>query len=112
MSKVAKKASRKSKVSKSALKRSKSAIKKHNRPVKSRALRKLQKSRPKKYLNAFLCFAQEVRRKAKGGHLVSEWKAAHKGLGGKWSALGAAEKAKFKRQGKISAFAVFIMLPH
>merc|ERR1719419_457966 len=41
------------------------------------------------------------------GHLLSDWKAAHKGLGSKWRALGAG-RAKFVRHGKIPAFAVFV----
>ena len=52
-------------------------------------MRKLQGSRPKRYMNPFLLFAHEERKKAKNGHLLPEWKAAHKGLGGKWRALGA-----------------------
>ena len=81
------------------------------KPVKSKLLRKLQKSRPKRYMNPFLCFAHEVRKNAKGVHsgsdLVSDWKAAHKGLGAKWRALGAG-KSKFYHQGKVPAFAMFV----
>ena len=83
---------------------SKRAIKK---PVKSRLVKKLQKTRPKRYMNPFLCFAHEERAKAKGGKLLSDWKAAHKGLGAKWRALGAG-KAKFHRHGKVPAFAMFV----
>merc|ERR1712029_649330 len=43
----------------------------------------------------------------KNGHLLSDWKAAHKGLGAKWRALGAG-KAKFSKQGKIPSFAAFV----
>merc|ERR1712150_378932 len=64
------------------------------RAVKPRALRRLQKTRPKRYMNPFLCFAHEERKKAKSGQLLPEWKAAHKGLGAKWRALGAG-KAKY-----------------
>merc|ERR1712126_519478 len=39
--------------------------------------------------------------------LLSDWKAAHKGLGAKWRALGAG-KAKFGKQGKIPSFAAFV----
>merc|ERR1712080_633308 len=81
------------------------------RAVKSKLLRKLQKSRPKRYMNPFLCFAHEVRKNAKGVHsgsdLVSDWKAAHKGLGAKWRSLGAG-KSKFYHQGKVPAFAMFV----
>ena len=49
----------------------------HKRPVKSRDMRKLQGSRPKRYMNPFLLFAHEERKKAKNGHLLPEWKAAH-----------------------------------
>ena len=45
--------------------------------------------------------------KARNGHLLSDWKAAHKGLGAKWRALGAG-RSKFGRQGKIPAFAMFV----
>merc|ERR1712080_34643 len=71
------------------------------RTVKSKLLRKLQKSRPKRYMNPFLCFAHEVRNNAKGIHsgpsLLHDWKAAHKGLGAKWRALGFG-RAKFHNQ--------------
>merc|ERR1712080_337324 len=81
------------------------------RPVKSKLLRKLQKSRPKRYMNPFLCFAHEVRKNAKGFHsgtsLLSDWRAAHKGLGAKWRALGSG-KAKFHKHGKVPAFAMFV----
>jgi len=81
------------------------------KPVKSKLLRKLQKSRPKRYMNPFLCFARELRKKAKGVHsgsdLLSDWKAAHKGLGAKWRALGA-KKSKYYNQGKVPAFALFV----
>merc|ERR1712001_106565 len=81
------------------------------RPVKSKLLRKLQKSRPKRYMNPFLCFSHEVRKNAKGTHsaasLLPDWKAAHKGLGAKWRALGAG-KAKFHKHGKVPAFAMFV----
>ena len=73
----------------------------------SRDLRKLQKSRPKRYMNPFLCFAHEQRKKANNGHLLTEWKAAHKGLGAKWHALGAGKK-HFQGKGKVPAFAMFI----
>merc|ERR1712150_49098 len=77
------------------------------RAVKPRALRRLQKTRPKRYMNPFLCFAHEERKKAKSGQLLPEWKAAHKGLGAKWRALGAG-KSKFQRKGKVPAFAMFV----
>merc|ERR1712154_697856 len=47
------------------------------------------------------------RMKARNGHLLSDWKTAHKGLGGKWRALGAG-RAKFYKPGKIRAFALFV----
>ena len=47
--------------------------------VKSRMVRRLEKSRPRRFMNPFLCFAHEERMKAKNGHLLAEWKAAHKG---------------------------------
>jgi len=100
------------KVAKKQLKATKSMRKNvMKRPVKSNLLRKLQKSRPKRYMNPFLCFAHEVRKNAKGIHsgtsLVSDWKAAHKGLGSKWRALGSG-KAKFHKHGKVPAFAMFV----
>ena len=58
-------------------------------------------------MNPFLCFAHEERKKSRGGHLLSDWKAAHKGLGAKWRALGAG-KLKFHNQGKVPAFAMFV----
>merc|ERR1712080_808887 len=80
-------------------------------PVKSKLHRKLEKSRPKRYMNPFLCFAHEVRKNSKGIHsgtsLISDWKAAHKGLGAKWRALGVG-KAKLHKQGKVPAFAMFV----
>ena len=39
--------------------------------------------------------------------MISEWKATHKGLGGKWRALGAG-KSQFRRSGRIPAFARFV----
>merc|ERR1712198_125800 len=75
--------------------------------VKSKSIRRLEKERPRKFMNPFLCFAHEERVKANNGHLLSDWKAAHKGLGAKWRALGAG-RSKFGRQGKISAFAMFV----
>ena len=54
------------------------------KPLKPRTLRKLQKSRPKRYMNPFLCFAHEERKLANNGHILADWKAAHKGLGSKW----------------------------
>ena len=77
------------------------------KPLKPRALRKLQKSRPKRYMNPFLCFAHEERKIAHNGHLLADWKAAHKGLGSKWRSLGA-ERSKFQRKGKVQAFALFV----
>merc|ERR1712243_323091 len=51
-------------------------------------------------MNPFLCFAHEERAKAKNGHLLSDWKAAHKGLGGKWKALDRNGKAKYVETSK------------
>merc|ERR1712141_967596 len=87
----------------------KASKKAHKRPVKSRNLRRLQRSRPKRFMNPFLCFLHEERKKAKNGHLISEWKAAHRGLGGKCRALGAG-KSKFRRSGKTPAFAKFVQM--
>ena len=42
-----------------------------------------------------------------GGSLLSEWKAAHKGLATKWRALGNG-KAKCYKQGKVPAFAMYV----
>merc|ERR1712001_483912 len=89
---------------KAAQKASKKVMRKQ---VKSRMVRKLEKSRPRRFMNQFLCFAHEERMKAKNGHLLSDWKAAHKGLGGKWRALGAG-RAKFHKSGKVPAFALFV----
>merc|ERR1712126_446222 len=88
------------------------AVQKVNRKVlrkkvKSRGLRRLEKVRPRRYMNPFICFAHEEKTKARNGHLLSDWKAAHKGLGAKWRALGAG-RSKFGRQGKIPAFAIFV----
>merc|ERR1712198_435499 len=85
----------------------KSSEKLLRKKVKSKDLRKLEKIRPRKFMNPFLCFAHEERAKAKNGHLLSDWKAAHKGLGAKWRALGSG-KAKFAKQGKIPSFAAFV----
>merc|ERR1712198_496402 len=79
--------------------------------VKSTLLRRLQKERPRRFMNPFLCYAHEQRMKAKNGHLLSDWKAAHKGLGSKWRAVGAG-RTKFVRHGKIPAFAVFVKECH
>ena len=46
--------------------------------VKSRALRRLEKERPRRYMNPFICFAHEQKMKARNGHLLSDWKTAHK----------------------------------
>jgi len=89
---------------KAAQKASKKVLK---RRVKPRSVRKLEKSRPRRFMNPFLCFAHEERVKAKNGHLLSEWKAAHRGLASKWRALGAG-RAKFGRQGKMPPFAAFV----
>merc|ERR1712141_216020 len=96
------------KVAKRTTKASQSMKKKVSRKsIKSRPLRKLQKSRPKRYMNPFLCFAHEERKKWKSGRLLSDWRAAHKGLGSKWRALGAG-KLKFRNQGNVPAFALFV----
>merc|ERR1712018_498479 len=96
------------KVSKKTTKGSQNMKKKGARKtIRSRVLRKLQKSRPKRYMNPFLCFAHEERKKWNSGRLLSDWRSAHKGLGAKWRALGAA-KLKFRNQGKVPAFAMFV----
>merc|ERR1712018_794092 len=89
---------------KAAQKASKKVMRKR---VKPRMVRRLEKSRPRRFMNQFLCFAHEERMKARNGHLLSDWKAAHKGLGGKWRALGAG-RAKFHKAGKVPAFALFV----
>jgi len=89
---------------KAARKASKKVMRKR---VKSRIVRRLEKSRPRRFMNPFLCFCHEERMKAKNGHLLADWKAVHKGLGGKWRALGAG-RAKFHKQGKVPAFAMFV----
>merc|ERR1712072_711143 len=78
MSKVAKKQFR------TAQNKAKKIMKKQSKP---RALSKLQKSKPKRYMNPYLCFLQEQRKLFKGGKLLSDWRLAHKGLGAKWRAL-------------------------
>merc|ERR1712001_281932 len=98
MSKIAKKQFR------TAQNKAKKIMKKQSKP---RALRKLQKSKPKRYMNPYLCFLQEQRKLFKGGKLLSDWRLAHKGLGAKWRALGTG-KARYQRQGKVPAFAVFV----
>jgi len=96
------------KVDKKTIKASQNMKKKVARkPTQSRPLRRLQKSRPKRYMNPFLCFAHEERKKWNSGRLLSDWKAAHKGLGAKWRALGAA-KLKFRNQGNVPPFALFV----
>ena len=61
------------KVEKKQTKAAQSMKKKANRkPVRSELLRKLQKSRPKRYMNPFLCFAHEVRKNAKGVYSGSD----------------------------------------
>ena len=98
MSKVAKKQFR------TAQNKARKIMKKQSKP---RALRKLQKSKPKRYMNPYLCFLQEQRKLFKGGKLLSDWRLAHKGLGAKWRALGTG-KARYQRQGKVPAFAMFV----
>ena len=98
MSKVAKKQFR------TAQNKAKKIMKKQSKP---RALSKLQKSKPKRYMNPYLCFLQEQRKLFKGGKLLSDWRLAHKGLGAKWRALGTG-KARYQRQGKVPAFAMFV----
>merc|ERR1712080_83608 len=98
MSKVAKKQFR------TAQNKARKIMKKQSKP---RALRKLQKSMPKRYMNPYLCFLQEQRKLFKGGKLLSDWRLAHKGLGAKWRALGTG-KARYQRQGKVPAFAMFV----
>ena len=57
------------KVEKKQRKATQSMMKKAIRkPVKSKLRRKLQKSRPKRYMNPFLCFVHELRKKDKGVH--------------------------------------------
>merc|ERR1719278_381853 len=58
-------------------------------------------------MNPYLCFLQEQRKLFKGGKLLSDWRLAHKGLGAKWRALGTG-KARYQRQGKVPAFAMFV----
>merc|ERR1712001_321699 len=89
---------------KTAQNKAKKIMKKQSKP---RALRKLQKSKPKRYMNPYLCFLQEQRKLFKGGKLLSDWRLAHKGLGAKWRALGTG-KARYQRQGKVPAFAMFV----
>merc|ERR1711981_450815 len=98
MSKIAKKQF------KTAQNKAKKIMKKQSKP---RALRKLQKSKPKRYMNPYLRFLQEQRKLFKGGKLLSDWRLAHKGLGAKWRALGTG-KARYQRQGKVPAFAMFV----
>merc|ERR1711936_27145 len=98
MSKVAKKQFR------TAQNKAKKIMKKQSKP---RALSKLQKSKPIRYMNPYLCFLQEQRKLFKGGKLLSDWRLAHKGLGAKWRALGTG-KARYQRQGKVPAFAMFV----
>merc|ERR1712110_1101061 len=98
MSKIAKKQF------KTAQNKAKKIMKKQSKP---RALRKLQKSKPKRYMNPYLCFLQEQRKLFKGGKLLSDWRLAHKGLVAKWRALGKG-KARYQRQGMVPAFAMFV----
>merc|ERR1712050_489467 len=98
MSKIAKKQF------KTSQNKAKTIMKKQSKP---RALRKLQKSKPKRYMNPYLCFLQEQRKLFKGGKLLSGWRLAHQGLGAKWRALGTG-KTRYQRQGKVPAFAMFV----
>merc|ERR1711874_951488 len=91
MSKIAKKQF------KTAQNKAKKIMKKQSKP---RALRKLQKSKPKRYMNPYLCFLQEQRKLFKGGKLLSDWRLAHKGLGGKWKTMDKATKAKYVASSK------------
>lgn len=79
----------------------------YKKSIKQKSIKALKKSRPKRYMNAFLCFCHEERRKFKNGLLLPEWRRVHKGLGKKWRALGVG-KEKYKRNGNLPAFAVFI----
>merc|ERR1711883_44279 len=45
-------------------------------------------------MNPFLCFVHEERKKWNSGRLLSDWRSAHKGLGGKWIGMDKANKAK------------------
>ena len=99
MSKVAKKQFR------TAQNKAKKIMKKQSKP---RALSKLQKSKPKRYMNPYLCFLQEQRKLFKGGKLLSDWRLAHKGLGAKWRALGTG-RARYQRQGKVKAIDIYIL---
>merc|ERR1712080_508515 len=76
------------------------------KPIESRQIKRLRKQRPKRYMNPFLLFAQESRKNAYDGNLLPQWKAAHKGLGGKWRASGS-ERKIFKKV-NVPPFAGFI----
>ena len=85
------------KVSKKTTKASQNMKKKGARKtIRPRVLRKLQKSRPKRYMNPFLCFAHEERKKARGGHLLSDWKAANKGIGAERRARESCREIQFQ----------------
>merc|ERR1712141_894541 len=75
--------------------------------IRQKAIRRLQRTRPKRYMNPFLCFVHEEKKKSRGGHLLSDWKTAHKGLGAKWRALGTG-KLRFHNQGKVPPFTTFV----
>ena len=68
--------------------------------IKPKSIQRLKRKRPRRFMNPFLCFVHEETAKAENGHLLHDWKAAHKGLGSKCMALGAG-KAKFGKQAKI-----------
>merc|ERR1712025_1490856 len=79
----------------------------HIRKKKFKTSSKKKEIRPKRYMNAFLCFCHEERAKFKNGLLLQEWRNVHKGLGKKWNTLNE-EKNQYNREGNVPPFAMFI----
>merc|ERR1712198_71560 len=68
--------------------------KKNKRPTLTARRKSLKNARPKRYMNAFLCFCQEERKKFRNGSLLPAWIDIHKQLGKQW-------KRKLKEESKL-----------
>merc|ERR1712198_202610 len=58
--------------------------KKNKRPTLTARRKSLKNARPKRYMNAFLCFCREERKKFRNGSLLPAWTNIHKQLGKQW----------------------------
>jgi len=76
---------------------------KNKRPTLTVRRKSLKNARPKRYMNAFLCFCQEERKNFKNGSLLPAWINVHKRLGKQWT-------TKLKEQTKLQnrSFSKFI----